>query len=122
MNNICNCNVKRLWLLYSPSILNLGCYYKYFHDIVYQIYVYEFYLEIVYNIYFTLPIKGLTVGSGIKKKYYEHINICHFCGTKPSIKPLTTNRFKKPLPFSFVRVISALYRKNQSRNSYRFLD
>ena len=42
--------------------------------------------------------------------------LCHICGTKPSIKPLTTDRFKKPLPFSFVRVMSALYRKNQSRN------
>ena len=48
--------------------------------------------------------------------------LCHFCGTKPSIKPLTTDRFKKPSSFSFVRVFSALYRKNQSRNSYRFLD
>ena len=42
--------------------------------------------------------------------------------TKPSIKPLTTDRFEKPLSFSFVRVFSALYRKNQSRNSYHFLD
>ena len=48
--------------------------------------------------------------------------LCHICGTKPSIKPLTTDRFEKPLSFSFVRVFSALYRKNQSRNSYRFLD
>ena len=32
-------------------------------------------------------------------------------GTKPSIKPLTTDRFKKPSSFSFVRVLSALYRK-----------
>ena len=31
--------------------------------------VYEFYLEIVYNMYFTLPIKGLTVGSSMKKYY-----------------------------------------------------
>ena len=48
--------------------------------------------------------------------------LCHICGTKPSIKPLTSDRFEKPLSFSFVRVIFALYRKNQSRNSYRFLD
>ena len=48
--------------------------------------------------------------------------LCHICGTKPSIKPLTTDRFEKPLSFSFVRVFSALYRKNQSRNSYCFLD
>ena len=26
--------------------------------------------------------------------------LCHICGTKPSIKPLITDRFKKPLSFT----------------------
>ena len=37
--------------------------------------------------------------------------LCHICGTKPSIKPLTTDRIQKPLSFEFIRVFSALHRK-----------